>query len=455
VFNYAVFNYAVFNYRFVAFHASNRKRLGSRALLPLLAGLAVAAAFIGLNHGAYGGFFQDDELDSLKWAPTRPAMEFVTGLFAPTFQPYNFRPVGHLYFALMGRKFGLDFPPYMTPIFVIHLVNALLLWLLMRRLGIMPWCAMAAVAFFTLGATAFDAYWKPMYVFDLLCAMFSLACILLYSNRRWVLSFIAFWLAYKAKELAVMLPAVLAAYEYWFGERRFRVLIPFVLASLSFGVQGIALNPNKDNEYTFRFTLDALRRTLPFYAHRFLMFPLSGLLLFALGFIRDRRIWFGLAAMSLLMIPLIFLPGRLYEAYGYLPLACAVIAVAAFASRWNPIWIWIGLAIWMPFNLRQLRIERRAKLDLDGQIFSFVDPIGRFAERNPGITTFVYDGVPPGFHDWGVAGAWNITHHHIDLPALFSNWPDGRKALAGQAVAYGSWDYQRRQLTISLRPPMP
>ncbi len=33
--------------------------------------------------------------------------------------------------------------------------------------------------------------------------------------------------AYKAKELAVMLPVVLLAYEYWFGKRRFAVLIPF------------------------------------------------------------------------------------------------------------------------------------------------------------------------------------------------------------------------------------
>ena len=48
----------------------------------------------------------------------------------------NFRPPGHLYFALMGRAFGMDFPPYITPIFAIHLLNALLLFLLMRKLGI-------------------------------------------------------------------------------------------------------------------------------------------------------------------------------------------------------------------------------------------------------------------------------------------------------------------------------
>jgi hypothetical protein len=431
------------------------KWLRSRALPPLLAGAAIAIAFIGLNHSAYDGFFQDDELATLQWAPSLPARDFLIGLLTPKFATYNFRPVGHFYFAWMGRNFGLDFPPYMTPIFTIHLLNALLLYLLMRKLGIGQWCAIAAAAFFTLSATAFDAYWKPMYVFDLLCATFSLASILLYSHRRWVLSFIAFWLAYKAKELAVMLPAVLAVYEYWFGERKFWVLIPFGLAALGFGIQGIMLNPNKDNEYTFRFTFDALRHTAPFYAHRFLMFRLSGFLLFALALIRDRRIWFGLVAMLLVMVPLMVLPGRLFEAYAYLPLACALIAMAAAASHWNPAWSWIALAIWMPFNLGQLRHERRAKLDLDDQVFSFVDTTQKFAARNPGILTFVYNGVPSGFHDWGAAGAWGIAHHQIDLPAFYAEWPEGGKALAGQTVAFGSWDHRRRQLTISVRPPGP
>jgi hypothetical protein len=428
-------------------------RFRLRTLAPLLAALAIALVFIGLNHSAYDGFFQDDELDNLSWASLLPARNFFTALLEPRFQPDNFRPVGHAYFALMGRKFGLDFPPYMTPIFAIHMVNALLLYLLLRKLKIELWSAITAAAFFTLSASAFDAYWKPMYVFDLLCATFTLASILLYANRRWVLSFIAFWFAYKAKELAVMLPAVLAAYEYWFGERKFKILIPFLLASLNFGIQGILLNPNKDNDYTFRFTFDALRHTAPFYARRFLLFPLSGILLFGLAFIRDRRIWFGLAATALLIFPLLFLPGRLYEAYTYLPLACAAIAVAAAASRWHPAWAWIALAIWMPFNIRQLIHERRAKLESDDRIFAFVDPLAKWVEHNPNINALVYNGVPPGFHDWGVTGAWNIAHRQIGLPALFSSSPDATKAMMEQTVAYGSWDFQQQRFTLVVHRP--
>jgi len=79
------------------------------------------------NHTAYDGFF----FRTMSWIissgrPSRPASLFLIGFASSRgFEIDNFRPVGHLYFALMGRAFGLDFPPYMTPIFAIHLLNAL------------------------------------------------------------------------------------------------------------------------------------------------------------------------------------------------------------------------------------------------------------------------------------------------------------------------------------------
>ncbi len=425
-----------------------RLRVRSRSLWLILAGLTIGVVFIFVNHQAYDGFFQSDELDNLKWAPLLPSRDFIEGLLSPKFQVDNFRPVGHFYFAAMGRAFGLNFPPYMTAIFTIHLINALLLYLLARKLSIPAWHTLAAVAFFVFSAAAVDAYWKPMYVFDLLCATFSLASILFYARRRWVLSFIAFWLAYKSKELAVMLPAVLVVYEYWFGERRFQFTIPFLLASLSFGIQGIVWNPNKNNAYTFRFTLDALRHTVPFYSGRFLILPFSGL---ALAFVRDRRVWFGLISMCILMVPLLFLPGRLYQAYGYLPLTCAAIAFGAAASHLNAVWAWIAVAVWMPFNVHELRMERRVKLALDDQTFAYVDTMAKWAAQNPRIETFVFDGAPPGLESWGITGAWNIIHHRQDLPVVWVHSDEASAARLPDAVAYGSWDGQRQVLTISIR----
>ncbi|MEP6716091.1 MAG: hypothetical protein ABJC09_10990 [Terriglobia bacterium] len=415
------------------------------------AAIAIAALFLALNYRAYDGFFQDDELDNLSWAPARPMTEFAVGVLKPLFDRDNFRPPGHLYFALMGRAFGMDFPPYMTPIFAIHLINAALLFFLMRKLGIGQWTAMAGAAFFTLSATAFDAFWKPMYVFDLLCTTFSLASILLFARRHWILSFIAFWLAYKSKELAVMLPAVLLIYEYLLGERRYVLLIPFFAASLSFGLQDILLNPNKDNEYTFHFTLDALRKTVPFYTGRFLFFPFSALLLFLLG--RDRRVWFGLLAMICFSFVLLFLPGRLYEAYAYLPFACATIALTAAASGFSAVWLWIAVAIWFPFNLLHLRAEQERKLSLDDQAYTFIDQVQTWARRHPSVTTLVYDGSPPGLHDWGVTAAWNIAHHTNGLPALFHDWPQAAPAIDHGTVVIATRDAKSQKVFFQIHSP--
>src|SRR4051794_40724686 len=100
----------------------------------LLAAAAIVVAFCALNYRAYDGFFQDDELDTLSWAPTLDVFHYAKAFTKPVFDRDNFRPTGHLYFTLAGRAFGMNFPPYMTPVFAIHLVNACLLFLILRRM---------------------------------------------------------------------------------------------------------------------------------------------------------------------------------------------------------------------------------------------------------------------------------------------------------------------------------
>jgi len=420
----------------------------------LFVAVAIVVAYCALNYRAYDGFFQDDELDTLSWAPVLDTAYYARAFVKPVFDRDNFRPTGHLYFTLAGKAFGLDFPPYMTPVFVIHLLNGWLLFLLMRRMRVATWQALGGAAFFVLSGSAMDAYWKPMYVFDLLCATFCLASVVLWSHRRWLLSFLAYWFAYKAKELAVMVPLVLLAWEFWFGDeaedrRRYWRLAPFFLVSLSFGVQGILLNPNKDNEYTFRFTFDALRQTIPFYARRLLLFKMSGALLLPLLFLRDRRVWFGLFAALAFVIMLLFLPGRRYEAYAYLPLATASIAIAAGAMHVRPALAVAAIVLWLPWNVSQTLALQRAKLEQDETAFAFVDKLETWARQHPSVKTLVYEGRPGGYHNWGVTGAWNIVHHSSGLSALFYDTPEAREAMVKEIVAYYSAN------TLQIHSPLP
>ena len=409
--------------------------------------------FIALNYRAYDGFFQDDELDNLSWAPHLDAGDFARGFLNPAFAVDNFRPVGHLYFAVMGRMFGENFPPWMTPIFALHLINGTLIFLLARKLKVGAWHALAAVAFFLWSAGAMDSYWKPMYCFDLLCTTFSLGSILLYAQRRWVLSFVAFWCAYKAKELAVMLPLVLVAWEWWFGARKFWRLIPFVLISLSFGLQGLWRNPNIDNEYTFRFTPEALARDGAFLCATISLVSWQRVAAVVVG-VRSRSARLvRVNGSRLLSVYAAVSSGAVVEAYAYLPLACVALALAAAATRVRPAWAWLALALWMPVNLHVLHREQGAKLVADDEAFAFVDALNGWVRKNPGIETLVYDRPPGAYHHWGVTAAWNIAHKRLNLPAYYVDWPQAKKALERDTVAYATWDAKAQRLVLSVRRP--
>jgi hypothetical protein len=418
--------------------------------------LVLVALFLVTNRAAYKGYFADDEIDNLSWAPKMDLQDFGTELVTPKFIPDNFRPVGHFYFYALGKLFGLDFPKYVAVIHLLHLLNVVLLWMLLRKLGAARESAAIGVLFFAVHMALFDALWKPMYVFDVLCASFCLMSLIAYVERRWLLSFLAFWLAYKSKEVAVMLPAVMAAYEWSLGERRWKPLLPFFLISLSFGLQGILLNPNKDNEYTFRFTLPALWKTVSFYSGRLLLIPYAGLALLAVPFLtRHRRAWFGLAMTAVLIFPMLFLPGRLYSAYCYMPLlgiAVALSAVELTAFAWRAAAA-LFLLLWLPWDYRSMRIQRRTRLAQADEARAYVTAIGQFAAKSDRIDAFVYSGAPVGFQHWGTEGAIRYFYERSDINVRYISDPDAPKVFQTPRFAMMSWDGGIRHLSFAVHTP--
>jgi hypothetical protein len=405
---------------------------------------ALALLFLIANRGAYQGYFQSDELDNIGWTRDVPASGFLSGLLMPRYTNLNFRPPGHGFFALMARWAGLNFPPYVTAIHAIHLINVLLVWLLLRRLNFRAPAAGAGALFFAFHMGVFEALWKPMYVFDLLCALFSLAALLAWTHRRWVLSFAAFWLAFKSKELAVMLPLALAAYEYWLseetGRRRWLRLAPFFAVSLLFGIQALAGRPEVNNVYRMDFSPAALAQTIPFYASRIFLVPYLGLALAGLPWVvRDRRVRFGLACLMLFLVPLLILPGRMFGAYLYLPLAGLAVALAAVASR-APVWsVAAFFLLWLPWNYHHLRLERRAALTIAHENRAYVGELFRAAAALAETRTFVYDVPPAAMSKWGIEGALRYRFRQV-VSAYFVGEPDLARITAGQDVALLSWD---------------
>ena len=416
--------------------------------------LALACAVLVMNRGAYEGYFQADEIDNVSWAPETDAIDFVKGIATPLFSTGNFRPVGHFYFRAAGRAFGLDFPKYVLVLQFIHLLNVWLVWLLLRRVGAQAVAAAAATVFFALHMALFDALWKPMYVFDVLCGTFCLLSLVFFLRSRWVLSFLCFWLAYKSKEVAVMLPAVLACCEFWFGKRRWKPLVPFFLVSLSFGLQGMLLNTNRDNEYTFRFTPAALASTAVFYAGRIFLVPYLGFAALLAPFLaRNRRVWFGLAAMVLFLAPLLFLPGRLYSAYCYVPFIGLAIAFAGVAEMEHKVALAGFFLLWLPADYWALRRSRRAKLALDAGFREYITTVGKLARTAPNVNAFVFAGMPEGFERWGVAGALRYSYRNNRLEVEDANGPESKQTIRRDRVALLTWDDVAHRLGVAVHSP--
>src|SRR5947207_4276914 len=146
--------------------------------------LATAVLFLIANRAAYKGYFQDDGLNNIGWTRDIPVIDYAKAILTPRFFANNFRPVGHFYFREMSLLYGLEFPKYMPVLHLAHLLNVWLVWLIGRRLGIGPLPASPGTFFFPFHMAAFDIYWQPMYVFDLLCATFSLLAIVLFIRGR-------------------------------------------------------------------------------------------------------------------------------------------------------------------------------------------------------------------------------------------------------------------------------
>ena len=415
---------------------------------------AIVILFLVANRGAYKGYFQDDDLDNLFWTPHVDTIDYLTGLVSPVFSRKNFRPVGHFYFHVMERFAGMRFAPYVAVLQFIHLCNGVLIWLVLRRLKIHPLAAVAATLFFLYHPATFDAYWQPMYVFDLLCGTFCLLSFLAFIDRRWVISFLCFVCAYKAKELAVMLPAVLAAYEILVGERRWKPLVPFFAVSLLFGIQALISNANTNDAYTLKVSAATLLNSAMYYLPRIFAFSLAAIaLLAAASILRDRRAWLGFGAALLFLGPLLVLPSRTFSVYLYVPLIGAAVALASVLDRTKAWAALLFLAVWLPFTFVQMRVYRRAALTAADENRSYVSGLADFLRSSPQTTAFIEDGAPAAMHWWGVRGAilYLSKKRAIQLAAI--NDSEANAVLAQPHLAVLSWDQVTRKLQIAKREP--
>jgi hypothetical protein len=246
-----------------------------------------------------------------------------------------------------------------------------------------------------------------------------------------------------------MLPAVLACYEYWFGKRRWKPLVPFFLVSLSFGLQGLLMSRSQNNDYTFRFTLPALVQTSRYYASRVFLVPYAGFAIFAAALLApNRRTWLGLAMLTIFFLPLLFLPGRMFSAYCYLPFTGLAIALTGLPAVARPIWLAIFFLAWLPGDYRELRARRSETLACDADIRAWMTAAGQFIRSHPPPDAWIFSGAPEGFQQWGIEGTLKYFLNTAQIDVRSIDAPE--KPPAGAKVAVLNWDQATGRLSISM-----
>jgi hypothetical protein len=410
----------------------------NKLLLPALL-LAAALLFFITNRGAYRNYFQADSLDNLALAHAVGWDTIVKPLVVPTVPVDNFRPVGAAFLKLMSNTAKLRFPPYIAALQFLHLINALLVYLQLRKLGLPPLAAATGALFFAFHMALFSVLWEPMFVFDLLCGFFCLLSLLTYIDGRWIASFLLFWLAYRSKENAVMLPLVLAAWEFRFGQKKWPRLVPFFALSLVLGVQAMINNATRDSAYTLQFDPVSIWVCMSFYSSQLLLIPFAGLAILAAPLVRNRRLLFGFIAFCVLMVPMLMLPGRLFGAYLYVPLIAVAICVATLAELQPKVAIAIVLLLWVPWNYVNMRHLRTAELTRADKARVYIGSVVKVARENPQITNFVYHDIP--MESYAISGAVGfIRHGEGEVRVLSVGDPEALKALQSQKpVAVLDW----------------
>src|SRR5262249_24663318 len=168
--------------------------------------------------------------------------------------------------------------------------------------------------------------------------------------------------------------------------------------------------------------------------------------LFAI-FARNRRTWFGLAIMALFFVPMLFLPGRVFSAYCYLPLTGVAIALTGAAEATSSGVLALLVLLLLPLDLRDLRRHSRETLARDQGIRAWMNEVRRFASGNPEVRTFIVSGAPEGFQRWGVEGALKYFYERNDLVIRYITDPDAG-SLRGALIV---WDPSLHDLDVQMK----
>jgi hypothetical protein len=182
--------------------------------------------------------------------------------------------------------------------------------------------------------------------------------------------------------------------------------------------------------------------------------PWAGFAVLALPFLaRDRKVWFGMAAMGLFFVPLLFLPGRMFSAYCYVPFIGLAMALCGLAEMHRREWMALFFAAWIPISYYSLRTQRRAKLAADDEVRVYLNTLMDFARRHPEAYSYVFNMAPANFGRWGIEAAARYSERHGEIKLAHVDEPAAAELMRDPHVVLLNWRVSPAKLFVVARDP--
>jgi preprotein translocase subunit Sec61beta len=345
------------------------------ALLPVLAGLFIAALFLSLTWRGLLIYYTGDDLMNLYGYWSKPLSSLVkANIF---FWTPSYRPFGGIVYRSVFAIFGFNPYPLYVVYFAAMLFNLWLAYLVFRRIGRSKELGAIATLLWAFHGKLDYLYYNAGSMYDVFCFLFFSLALLIYLRARTQDRFpgigetagflVCFICALNSKEMAVALPVIVMLYELIFHPPDFRsvramarwcwqegrtallgALVVLIYIPGKLGAGGLAQDAAYVPSYTWARWLDDTGTYLGYLLYRdnpasaLGVAPLSALgvaaffaILIAIAmWMRSRVMWFGLSFFVVALLPVSFIPARLGFVL-YLPLAGLAVYAAAGLIRFK------------------------------------------------------------------------------------------------------------------------
>jgi hypothetical protein len=310
-----------------------------RRILYPVTGALILAYFLFFTWPSLRMYFDNDDMYALYFAWSKPwGQIFRENLF---FWQGNFRPLGAYFYRGLFAAAGFNPLPFRIAELSVCVVNLGICFWITRMISGSERVAAVATLLFTFHTRLIEIWYRTTIIFDVLSFTFIWLAVGIYiqarrqgarfSARRITVIVILFIFGLNSKEMAVILPILLLAYEVIFNTRglkelpKSRALMLIVLLGLItmayasgklFGPNAMSKNPFYEPEYS----LARFKETWNIYIADLLLlkqnptgwFAISivGALLAVAGIARSRKLLFAWVVIFFGLLPVSFAPAR-------------------------------------------------------------------------------------------------------------------------------------------------